>query len=94
MAKNITRADIAAAIYTKVGLSHLDSFCIIEDIVSEIIKSLKAGESVKIANFATFEVKHKHPRIGRNPKTKQEFPISERYVVAFKPSQNLKKTVA
>ena len=35
MAKNITRADIVAAIYTKVGLSHLDSFCIIEDIVSE-----------------------------------------------------------
>ena len=94
MAKNITRADIATTIYTRVGLSHMDAFCIIGDIVDEIIQSLKMGESVKIANFATFEVKHKRPRIGRNPKTKQEFPICERDVVSFKPSQNLKKNVA
>jgi len=94
MAKNITRADIAAAIYAKVGLSHLDSFCIIDDILQEMIRALKAGESVKIANFATFEVQHKRARIGRNPKTKEEFPISERDVVSFKPSQNLKKIVA
>jgi integration host factor subunit alpha len=46
---------------------------------------------VKIAKFGTFSIKSKKSRIGRNPRTKEEKIISERDVVLFKPSKELKK---
>ena len=48
---------------------------------------------VKIAKFGTFILKKKNERIGRNPKTKEEKIISERNVILFKPSKELKKFI-
>ena len=52
------------------------------------------GENkVKISNFGTFILRHKKPRLGRNPKTKKETIISERNVILFKPSKFLKNQI-
>jgi integration host factor subunit alpha len=48
---------------------------------------------VKIAKFGTFILREKKIRIGRNPKTKEKKLISQRKVVLFKPSKELKKKV-
>ena len=47
----------------------------------------------KIAKFGTFELRKKKSRIGRNPKTKEKKVISERNVILFKPSKELKKKI-
>ena len=93
MSKNITRSDFAAAINNKVGFSHAEALEIIDQIIQEITCALGKGEMVKISNFATFEPRVKASREGRNPKTKEAFPISERTVISFKPSHALKKVV-
>jgi len=48
---------------------------------------------VKIAKFGTFILRKKSKRIGRNPKTKENKIISERKVILFRPSKELKKSV-
>ena len=91
MTKNMTRADIAEALYRELGFSHAESFKLIDGVICEIIEALKRDEVVKLANFATFSPIKKKQRIGRNPKTKKEYPISARTTVSFKASPYLKK---
>jgi integration host factor alpha subunit len=52
------------------------------------------GEQVKLSSFGTFSVRSKTARIGRNPKTGEEVPISPRRVLTFRPSHLMKDRVA
>ena len=90
MKKTWTRNDIIEAISENVGLSLSDSSLIIEEIFEFILNELEKGYDVKISSFGTFSVRHKKTRIGRNPKTGVEVPISERNVVTFSSSNVLK----
>ena len=89
MNKNITRDDIAEAINLDFGLSKKDCLNLVNDIIEIIISGLENNQIVKIHNFGTFKLKRKKSRIGRNPKTKKEFMISERNVISFKPSKSV-----
>ena len=92
MRKTWTRNDIIEAISDNVGLSLSDSSEIIEEIFKFILDELEKGEDVKISSFGTFSVRHKRSRIGRNPKTGVEAPITERNVVTFTSSNVLKSS--
>ncbi|MBB3978885.1 integration host factor subunit alpha [Rhizobium azooxidifex] len=61
--------------------------------IDEICNAIVRGESVKLSSFATFQVRDKNERIGRNPKTGEEVPISPRRVMTFKASNVLKQRV-
>ena len=90
MKKTWTRNDIIEAISDNVGLSLSESSIIIEEIFELILSGLENGEDVKISSFGTFSVRHKKIRIGRNPKTGVEVPITARNVVTFSSSNILK----
>ena len=90
MKKTWTRNDIIEAISDNVGLSLSDSSMMIEEIFEIILNELEKGDDVKISSFGTFSVRHKRSRIGRNPKTGVEVPITERNVVTFSSSNVLK----
>jgi integration host factor subunit alpha len=49
---------------------------------------------VKISSFGTFIVRNKKERVGRNPKTGEEVPITARQVVTFRASNVLKSEVS
>ena len=90
MKKTWTRNDIIEAISDNVGVSLSESSLMIEEIFEFILNELEKGEDVKISSFGTFSVRHKRSRIGRNPKTGVEVPITERNVVTFSSSNVLK----
>ena len=92
MKKTWTRNDIIEAISQNVGLSLSDSSLIIEEIFEFILNELEKGNDVKISSFGTFSVRHKKTRIGRNPKTGVDVPITERNVVSFSSSNVLKSS--
>ena len=48
---------------------------------------------VKISNFGTFYTKNTPQRLGRNPKTKEEFVISKRSKLFFKPSNKIRSII-
>ena len=92
--KTLTRADLAEAVYKKVGLSRLESSKLVETVLEEISQAAIAGESIKLSSFGTFAVRSKNERVGRNPKTGEEVPIHPRRVLTFRPSHLMKDRVA
>jgi len=91
--KTVTRADLAEAVYRKVGLSRTESSQLVEMVLEEICEAIVRGETVKLSSFATFQVRSKNERVGRNPKTGQEVPILPRRVMTFKASNVLKQRI-
>jgi integration host factor subunit alpha len=91
--KAVTRADLCEVVYQKVRLSRSESAALVELVLKEITDSLERGERVKLSSFGSFVVRKKGQRIGRNPKTGKEVPISPRRVVVFKPSTILRQRV-
>jgi integration host factor subunit alpha len=90
----LTRADLAEAVNRKLGLSRAESLAMVEEILDLMSDALAAGENVKISGFGTFLLRDKTERIGRNPKTGVEVPITPRRVLTFRASQMLKDRVA
>ena len=62
-------------------------------IIEKICQSLEKGDRVEIRGFGSFDLNHRPARIGRNPKTGKEVPITARRVVTFHASQKLKGMV-
>ena len=89
--KTVTRVDLSGAVYRQVGLSRTESSAFVELVLKEITDCLEKGETVKLSLFGSFMVRKKGQRIGRNPKTGTEVPISSRRVMVFKPSAILKQ---
>lgn len=89
----LTRADLANEVYKEVGLSLSESNDLVDSVIEEMIVAMEAGEEVKVSSFGTFKIRHKKERIGRNPKTGVEVPISARNVLSFNASNILKKKV-
>ncbi len=91
--KTLTRADIADAVSRKCGLRKSESLNIVDATLDTITNGLISDGIVKISGFATFKVRSKLARVGRNPRTREEKPISARQVVAFRPSRMTKDII-
>ncbi len=91
--KTLTRADLSEAVYRKIGLSRSESSALVESVLDEICQAAVRGEQIKLSSFGTFTIRSKNERIGRNPKTGEEVPITPRRVMVFKPSNILKTKV-
>ncbi len=91
--RTVTRVDLAEAVYQRVGLSRKESAALVEMVLDEVMERLVAGEAVKLSSFGSFIIRHKRKRLGRNPKTGVEVPITERRVLVFKPSNLLKARI-
>ena len=62
---------------------------LINDLIKIIIKNIKSG-NLNLKNVGSFKVIKKKKRIGRNPKTKEEFIISSRNSLSFISSIKIK----
>ena len=91
--KTLTRMDLTEAVFREVGLSRNESAALVDAVLQHISDALVRGEQVKISSFGTFSLRDKNARVGRNPKTGEEVPISPRRVLTFRPSQLMKERV-
>ncbi len=83
----VTRALLREAVYrTCTGLSHRQADEILEATFAEIRDAFARGEPVKPRSFGAFSVRCKRARVGRNPKTGIEAPITARRVLTFSAS--------
>jgi integration host factor subunit alpha len=90
----LTRMDLSEAVFREVGLSRNESSDLVESVLQHLSDALASGDTVKISSFGTFSVRDKTARVGRNPKTGDEVPISPRRVLTFRPSHLMKDRVA
>lgn len=89
----LTRAHLTDAVFQTVGLSRNESAKLVEAVLEEITSALERGETVKVSSFGSFSIRHKSQRMGRNPKTGDEVPISPRRVLSFRASHVLKDKI-
>ncbi len=89
----VTRADLSDAVHQQVGLSRTESADLVKSILDHVTETLVDGETVKLSSFGTFMVRSKSGRMGRNPKTGEEVPITPRRVLVFRPSHVLKDLI-
>jgi integration host factor subunit alpha len=91
--KTLTRADLSEAVHREVGLSRTESADLVKAILDAVAEAVVTGERVKLSSFGTFMVRQKGGRVGRNPKTGTEVPITPRRVLVFRPSQVMKNRI-
>lgn len=91
--KTLTRADLVEAVVETVGLPRHEAAELVETVLQELSSALARGEPVKLSSFGSFGIREKRQRIGRNPKTGQEVPITPRRVLVFRASNIMKKRI-
>ena len=92
-AKTVTRADLIEALARRTNIQRTDATRLLGSMLEAIEEALVEGETVKLSRFGNFVARAKRQRIGRNPKTGEEVPITPRRVVTFRPSQMLREFV-
>ena len=86
---SLGKKDIVKNITSKTQISKKSGKDLLEKFISIIHKESQVGH-VKISNFGTFYVHNSPKRIGRNPKTGEQFEIKNRSKVSLRTSNNIK----
>ena len=90
----MTKSELIERIVTHQGqLSSKDVELAIKTMLEQMAHALAAGDRIEIRGFGSFSLHYRAPRVGRNPKTGEEIPITARRVVTFHASQKLKSEV-
>ena len=90
---SLTKANLCAMLFDQLGVNKREAADIVDSFFEIISGRLVAGEEVRLSDFATFVVKAKSSRPGRNPKTGAAVQIPARSVVTFQPGPKLKSKV-
>ena len=90
----MNKTELIAAVAEKADLSKKDAEAAITATVDAIAEALTQGEKVQLVGFGSFEVQTRAARVGRNPRTGEEIPISEAKLPVFKAGKALKDAVA
>tara|TARA_X000001036_G_scaffold439336_1_gene490141 strand:+ start:368 stop:655 length:288 start_codon:yes stop_codon:yes gene_type:complete len=85
---NLKKKDLVKNLSKKKGFSKLYSKKIIEDLILTISSNIKK-KSFNLKNIGTFRLLKKKERMGRNPKTKENFKINARNSISFIASKKL-----
>ena len=91
--KTLTRADLSEAVHRQIGLSRSESADLVKSMLDLMSDHLVEGQTVKLSSFGTFMVRSKNGRVGRNPKTGEEVPITPRRVLVFRASNIMKSRI-
>ena len=86
---SLGKRDISKNISSKTRITSKDSLKILNKFI-EVISTQSNNKNIKISNFGTFYIHNSPARIGRNPKTKEEFTISKRSKLLLKASSYVK----
>ena len=89
----LTKKELAQNLSDQTELSLADAKKFVDLFFDTIKEQLNLGKTVKLSGFGTFDIVQTKERVGRNPKTLEKKIISERNVVLFKPSKELKNYI-
>lgn len=89
----MTKRELVIEVAAKLGLTQNEVSAVVQETLDSITAALVEGQRLEIRNFGVFEVKERDARIGRNPRTGEEVPISKKRVAAFRPGKALKEWI-
>ena len=86
--KDFKKIDLVKDLSLKTGYSQNYSKKIVDDLIDIFIQNIKSG-NLNLKNIGSFKLLNKKERIGRNPKTKEEFIITSRKSLSFTSSKKI-----
>ncbi len=86
--KHFKKIDLIKDLSLKTGYSQNYSKKIVDDLINIFIQNIKSG-NLNLKNIGSFKLLNKKERIGRNPKTKEEFIITSRKSLSFTSSKKI-----
>ena len=89
----LTKKELAQNLSDQTELSLADAKKFVDLFFDTIKEQLNSGKTVKLSGFGTFDIVKTKERIGRNPKTMEEFPIPSKRKVKFTVSPIVKKSI-
>ena len=79
----MTKAELVDQVAATVQLSKVQTDTVLTQCLQTIMDALQVGESVELRGFGRFQVRHRPPRTGRNPRTGASIPIPAKAVPTF-----------
>ena len=64
---------------------------IVNTILGTVVDAMKSGDRVELRGFGAFSVKSRPARTGRNPRTGEKVPVSEKFVPFFKTGKEMRE---
>lgn len=89
----MTKQEIVNDVAAATGLTKVETEAVMNGIMSTIISSLARNERVELRGFGTFGVRHRLPKLARNPGTGGSINLPERFVPVFKPALHMRTVV-
>ncbi len=90
----MTKSELIESLYKKLKhLSREDAEIAVKTIINEMIQTLGSGKRIEIRGFGSFSLRHRIPRIGRNPKTGALVELPAKFVPHFKHGKELRERV-
>lgn len=90
----MTKSELIEALSTR--QAHLgpgDVEMAVKSLLEQMAQSLAGGERIEVRGFGSFSLHYRPPRVGRNPKTGTQVPLSGKHVPHFKPGKELRDRV-
>ena len=89
----LTKKELAQNLSDQTELSLADAKKFVDLFFDTIKEQLNSGKTVKLSGFGNFDIVQTKERVGRNPKTMEEFPIPSKRKVKFTVSPKVKKSI-
>jgi len=89
----MNKADLADAVFEKLGGTKKAAEDAVETVFDSITNSLKKGEDVSVAGFGVFAAKKRAAREARNPRTGETVHVPATTVPKFRAGKSLKEAV-
>lgn len=74
-------------------LQEKDVALAIDCILGQMVDALAQGERIEIRGFGSFSLRHRPPRIARNPKTGESVHLPAKVGLHFKPGKEMREQV-
>ncbi len=87
----MTKAELVEEVALTTQLTKKHAELIVNTVFQSIVQSLKQGEKIELRGFGSFRIRHRGPRIGRNPKTGDQVDVTPKRIPYFKPGKDLKE---
>lgn len=89
----LRKSDLVKSVIQATGLTPWQADETVSACLDHITNALSRGESVRLAGFGSFQVKHRSARPGRDPRTGQTLVIPARFHPVFRAGKYLNEQI-
>lgn len=89
----MTKKDIVRTISEQIDLPQLRTKELVQRTFDALVEALVREGRIELRNFGVFQIKKREARMARNPRTGEQVPVEEKFVVTFKPGKEMEARV-